>query len=202
MGQDRQQEQERRWLVACQRGDRPACAQVVRAYQDAALRSAFLLTNDRQAAEDVAQNAFLTTLRHLGRYDPARPFRPWFFTILINEARMYLRRERSRAALRLDDARADAMADDAEPHDALLIRADERAHVRRAVAELAEPYRTAIVLYYVSELSIDEVAAATESAPGTVKSRLHRGRERLRVLLASPAAEAAEPSDHIWRATR
>jgi DNA-directed RNA polymerase specialized sigma24 family protein len=87
------EEQERRWLASCRKGDSGACARVVRAYQDTALRTAFLMTNDRQAAEDVAQNAFLNAFRHLNRFDLERPFRPWFLTILSNEARMHLQLE-------------------------------------------------------------------------------------------------------------
>jgi RNA polymerase sigma-70 factor (ECF subfamily) len=196
------EEQERRWLAACQRGDSDSCARIVRGYQDLALRTAFLITNDRQAAEDVAQNAFLNALRHMGRYDLDRPFRPWFLTILANEARMHLRGQRRKPLVPLDDGNHPETPDDAEPLDTLLIRDDERARVREALAMLGEPFRTTVVLYYFNDLSIEEIAAATDSASGTVKSRLHRGREQLRTLLAGRHPETQPANDPLWRATR
>jgi RNA polymerase sigma-70 factor (ECF subfamily) len=184
------EEQERRWLASCRKGDSGACARVVRAYQDTALRTAFLMTNDRQAAEDVAQNAFLNAFHHLHRFDLERPFRPWFLTILANEARMHLRAQRRRPAGELPDDLPDGGETDAIL--ARLIRDDERARVRAALAELDEPYRTTVILYYFNDLSTDEIANATDSPPGTVKSRLHRGREQLRRLLGDEQAGEIE----------
>ena len=186
------EEQERRWLASCRKGDHNACARVVRAYQDIALRTAFLMTNDRQAAEDVAQNAFLNAFRHLHRFDLERPFRPWFLTILSNEARMHLRARKRRPDGELpaevpDGAEADAIL-------ARLIRDDERARVREALAILDEPFRTTVILFYFNDLSIEEIATATDSQPGTVKSRLHRGRQYLRRLLSDDQADDAEPT--------
>ncbi|MDQ3548680.1 MAG: sigma-70 family RNA polymerase sigma factor [Chloroflexota bacterium] len=196
------EEQERRWLTSCRKGDSNACARVVRAYQDTALRTAFLMTNDRQAAEDIAQNAFLNAFRHLNRFDLERPFRPWFLTILANEARMHLRARKRRPATELPDDLPDGA--DADAILTRLIRDDERARVRAALAELDEPFRTTVILFYFNDLSVDEIANATDSQPGTVKSRLHRGRQHLRHLLGSE--RAAEPEITTvqpgWRASR
>jgi RNA polymerase sigma-70 factor (ECF subfamily) len=207
-GERDDQEQERRWLAACRKGDGAACSRVVRAYQDVALRTAFLMTNDRQAAEDVAQNAFLNAFRNLQRFDLDRPFRPWFLTILANEARMHLRVQRRQPAVSFGALRtldgAERPAPSSSDSDALLarlIRDDERARVRAALAELDEPFRTAVVLHYFNDLSVEEIADATDTPAGTVKSRLFRGRQQLRDLLGSLDA----PADHStpsWRATR
>ena len=183
-------EQERRWLASCRKGDHNACARVVRAYQDTALRTAFLMTNDRQTAEDVAQNAFLNAFRHLHRFDLERPFRPWFLTILSNEARMHLRARKRRP----DSELPDDVPDGAEA-DAILARLicdDERARVRGALAILGEPFRTTVILFYFNDLSVEEIALATDSQPGTIKSRLHRGRQHLRRLLGDEDANESE----------
>src|SRR4051812_46885203 len=102
--------QERALLLACRRGDEAAHAQLVGRYQAIALRTAFLITNHRQAAEDVAQNAFINAFRHLRSFDLERSFKPWFLAILTNEARMYLRGQRRRPAVPLADGLADARA--------------------------------------------------------------------------------------------
>ena len=171
---------EGRWIVACRDGDHDACARIVRAYQDVALRTAFLMTSDASAAEDIAQNAFLNALRALRRFDPDRPFRPWFLTILANEARMYLRSQRRLVAD--DDALEPGTPDEDSPV-AQLLRSDERARVRRALMQMEEPFRTAVILHYFNDLSVDEIASETYTPAGTVKSRLFRGRQQLRVLL-------------------
>lgn len=167
--------------LACQRGDVDAFARLVRLHQDIALRTAYLLTNDREGAEDVAQTAFLQAFRQIGRYDPARPFRPWLLGIVANEARMYRRGRARRPAERLDEAVpavGELTVDQA-------VRADEWARVRAALATLDEPQRTATVLHYFNDLSIDEIAAVQGCRPGTVKSRLFAARQRLRAILAA-----------------
>lgn len=190
-------------LLACRRGDDAACARLVGRYQDLALRTAFLLTNHRQAAEDVAQNTFLNTFRHLRRFDPDRPFRPWFLAILTNEARMYLRGQSRRPVVPLDGH--DVALGGADELLSRLVRDDERARVRAALATLDEPLRVTAVLFYFNDLSIDEVAAATGVASGTVKSRLHTARARLRQALAGdlPAGPAtATTSAPLFTPTR
>jgi RNA polymerase sigma-70 factor (ECF subfamily) len=154
------------------------------------VRTAYLMTGDRQAAEDVAQNAFLNAFRHLHRFDPERPFRPWFFGILANEARMHRRWLRRRPTAPLDPQTPEGS--EANPLLDRVVGDDERARVRRALADLAEPFRTAVVLYYFDDLSVEEVASAMDCRVGTVKSRLHTARARLREALApfAPARPA------------
>jgi RNA polymerase sigma-70 factor (ECF subfamily) len=176
--------EERSLVLACQRGETAAFARLVRLHQDIALRTAYLLTNDREGAEDVAQTAFLQAFRQIGRCDPARPFRPWLLGIVANEARMYRRGRVRRPAERLDDASERAIEAADEPPLDQAVRADERARVRAALAALDEPQRTATVLHYFNDLSIAEIAAMQGCRPGTVKSRLFAARQRLRALLA------------------
>jgi len=153
-----------------------AYARLVHLFQDTALRTAYLMTNDRQAAEDIAQNAFLNALRNIHRFDVERPFRPWFLTILTNEARMFMRSQRRHAADELDPS----LPSNAPPLMTHVIQADERARIRAALARLDEPFRSTAILYYFNDLTIDEVAEATGCRPGTVKSRLYTARCRLR----------------------
>ena len=182
-------------IIACQKGDMAAYARLVHLYQDTALRTAYLITNDRQAAEDIAQTAFLNALRNIHRFDVARPFRPWFLTILTNEARMYMRSQRRHVSEALDPRLP-------EPSVSLVnqvILNDERSRIRQALAQLEEPFRTAAVLYYFNDLTIEEVAAATGCRPGTVKSRLYTARHRLRDALSWPTVVSANgPVREEW----
>ena len=198
VAEESEQEQERALLLACCRGDEAAFARLVGRYQDLALRTAFLITNQRQAAEDVAQNAFINAFRHLRSFDLERAFTPWFLAILTNEARMYLRGQRRRPALPLDDDLADpAVVEQADELLARLVRNDERARVRAELSALDEPLRSTAVLYYFNDLSIDEIADATGAPPGTVKSRLHSARQRLRAALAPQLTDLPAPAPDL-----
>lgn len=181
-----QPDDDRALVLACRRGEVAAFARLVTRYGDLALRTAFLMTDDPQAAEDIAQTAFLNAFRHLHRFDPDRPFRPWLLGIVANEARRYRRDQRRHPTAVL----AQDLPATAEPLLSHVVREDERARVRRALAALAEPFRTTAVLYYLGDLSIEEVASAVGCRTGTVKSRLHAARRQLRTLLA-PAGQAS-----------
>jgi RNA polymerase sigma-70 factor (ECF subfamily) len=137
----------------------------------------------------VAQTAFLNAFRALHRFDPERPFRPWLLTIVANGARMHWRTRRRRPTEALDPERAD----DSEPPLDWAVRQDERARVRAALLEIEEPFRTTVILHYFNELSVEEIADALGCRPGTVKSRLHKARQRLRGLLTRRAATAPPP---------
>ena len=196
-----QRDSEQAVLLACRRGETNAFAQLVHAYQDVALRTAYLMTSDQQAAEDIAQNAFLAAFRNIHRFDLTRSFRPWFLAILVNEARMYLRTQRRQPADDLDPS----LPTDQDSPLLQVIEADDRARIREALAHLDEPFRTAAVLYYFNNLSVDEIATSTGSQPGTVKSRLHTARQRLRETLAplfnlnSKSAPPLRPLTPKWK---
>ena len=182
-------------IIACQTGDMGAYARLVHLYQDTALRTAYLITNDRQAAEDIAQTAFLNALRNIHRFDVERPFRPWLLTILTNEARMYMRSQRRHISEALDPRLPEKSVSLVNQ----VILNDERSRIRQALAHLEEPFRTAAVLYYFNDLTIEEVAAATGCRPGTVKSRLYTARHRLRDALSWPPVVAADhPVREEW----
>jgi RNA polymerase sigma-70 factor (ECF subfamily) len=76
--------EERAVVLACQRGETAAFARLVRLHQDIALRTAYLLTNDREGAEDVAQVAFLQAFRAIGRFVVERPFGRWLLCLVEN----------------------------------------------------------------------------------------------------------------------
>ncbi len=158
-------------------GDASAWEPLVRAHQQAVFRLAFLLLRDADEAEDVAQETFIRAFRHLRRFDPALPLRPWLLRIAANVTRNRQRSIRRYVAalqrwLSLQPA-ADQTA--AAP------RAVPELHV--AIAQLRRIDQEVLYLRYFLELSEGEMAAALNIAPGTVKSRLHRAGRRLRELL-------------------
>jgi RNA polymerase sigma-70 factor (ECF subfamily) len=167
-------------------GDRASMSALFRRRQGEVFRFALHLTGSRAIAEDVTQEVFLAVIHDAGRYDPKRSsVTAWLCGIARNHARR--RFDRDRAMVPLDEGgdkeapsdRSDALGD--------LAKAEDIETVRKAVLSLPLPYREAVVLCDLEELSYADAAAALECAVGTVRSRLHRGRGLLAAKLAGIA---------------
>jgi RNA polymerase sigma factor (sigma-70 family) len=163
------------------RGDAAAFATLVRPHEELAFRTAYLITRNAADAQDAAQDALVKAHRSLRRFRRNAPFRPWFLAIVGNEARNRLRSSGRRDALvvraGLEQAPSDFTA--SSPEGATLV-AEERAALLAAVERLPVEQRLAVTCRYYLDLSEAETATALGVRPGTVKSRLARGLERLR----------------------
>ena len=168
-------------------GDSDAFSLLFERRSPAVYRFALRMSGDPSAADEIVQEVFAAMIRNPSAFDPGRGE---LTSYLFGAARNLLARRRS--AGRRDAPLGDAYAD-GEPADAQTpldgLARDERVEtVRRAVLALPEPYREAVVLCDLEELSYAEAAAALDTAVGTVRSRLHRGRALLeRKLALSPA---------------
>jgi RNA polymerase sigma-70 factor (ECF subfamily) len=145
-------------------------------HHEAIYRFAWRMTNSAAAAEDIAQEVFLSLLRQPARFDPARgPLRPYLLGVVRHLA---LKRWRDEGRwTELDDERFVAQPVDVE-------RGETAAIVGQAVRSLPPLQREVLILSEYDELSLEEIARAVDAEIGTVKSRLHRARENLRRMLA------------------
>ena len=167
-------------------GDRTAFAQLMEHYQSACYGLAWRLLGDPDQAADATQDAFIHAYKAMGSYRGGI-FRSWLLRITANASYDILRRQQRRPTTVLPDPEEGApeLPDLAAVHpDVEATKAEMYRHLERALARLPEDQRTAIVLCDVYGMDYNEVAAMTQSALGTVKSRIHRGRLRLRELLA------------------
>jgi RNA polymerase sigma factor (sigma-70 family) len=170
-------------------GEVGAYAELVRRYQDVAVRTAHVVAPDGDA-EDAAQEAFIKAYRALGRFRAGAPFRPWLLQIVANEARNRRRSAGRRAGLALRAAE-DRPSDDAAPSPESAVLAHERQQsLIAAVNALRDEDREVIGARYFLELSEAETAEALGIPRGTVKSRLSRALDRLRVVVGTGAEEA------------
>jgi RNA polymerase sigma-70 factor (ECF subfamily) len=164
-------------LVAhAQRGDANAFETLVRQHKDSVLNLARRMVADRDAAEDIAQETFIKAYRQLHRFRGESSFATWLYRITVNEARQYLRAHHRRTARwerQRDLAAAERPADPSEGDTVPLIV---------LLQELSKDQREALALFYLRELSVEEIARALGAPVGTIKARLSRGRERLREL--------------------
>ena len=172
-------------LVArARRGDGDAYDQLVRAHQDIAFRTAWLVSGSAADAEDAAQEAFVKAWRALGRFREGAPFRPWLLAIVANEARNRRRSAGRREALVLRAAAERRPSDGAaSPPEAAVLRAERRDVLLAALERLSDDDRAVLSCRHLLSLSEEETAAALGIRRGTVKSRTSRALERLRAEL-------------------
>lgn len=160
---------------------------LVRRYQVQAVRAAFLITRDRGLAEDVVQGAFLRAYERIDQFDAARPFRPWFFRIVVNDAIKAASRAKRQVSSDVEGERAwavvESLVDNDPQPDIAAEQSELRDAVRRALEQLSPAQRAAVVAKYYLGLTDAEVARRTGRAPGTVKWLLHAARGRLKTLL-------------------
>jgi RNA polymerase sigma-70 factor (ECF subfamily) len=180
--------EERRARLA-REGDLSAFNELVVKYQALVYNVCYRMLGQAQAAEDAAQEAFVSAWRNIGTLR-GEAFRPWVLRIAANLCRDELRRRVRRPSSSLDVALEAGVPeppdDDPLPEDTAL-NAELRAGLDAALAALPDDQRTAIVLCDVDGLDYSEIAAVMNTSLGTVKSRIARGRLRLReALLRQP----------------
>jgi RNA polymerase sigma-70 factor (ECF subfamily) len=166
---------------AAQRGSEQAVEELFARHWGAAHRAALLVTGDRAAAEDIAQEAFLAALRALPRFDLRRPLRPWLHRIVVNRAIDWSRARAHRAVVGADVAPDAAGRDEPDPR----ALPDD---VAAALLTLGPEQRAVIVLRYVLDYTPGEIAAALDLPRGTVNSRLRRGLDALGAIVPEDRA--------------
>jgi RNA polymerase sigma-70 factor, ECF subfamily len=158
------------------------------------------LHSDEDSA-DAVQDALLSAYQSIDTFVGGSRLWTWLCRILINVCLTKLRYRSRRPAVSLEDAYASFEGTDGfalpactrtEPVHLQASRAEIRERVRGCIAQLPERYRQVLVLRDIEELDTQETAQRLHLSPGAVKTRLHRARHSLRVLLA-PLVEAAEP---------
>lgn len=148
-------------------------------------------------AEDLTSEVFETAFRIRQRYDPAYPdARPWLFGIAANVARHHQRAEHRRRLMLVRLTHRDVPSEHEEGLDALVDHdAGEAAIVRQALRKVDPKFREVLLLYAGPQLSYEEIARALNVPVGTVRSRLSRGRQQLRELLAASGQDLMS-ADH------
>jgi RNA polymerase sigma-70 factor (ECF subfamily) len=141
----------------------------------------FELIRHEQTSLDIVQETFLNALRHINSLREDEKFGGWLFGIAHQKCIQHWRRK-GRDERALDVAAAGPF--DFEPGpDELLIRQEDEAEFMKRLRQLSAPHRSVLLLHFVEEFSVEEIAVITETEPGTVKSRLHYARRALRKII-------------------
>ena len=189
--------EEGKWIEAARAGDQEAFARLVRLYE----KRVFALTNrmcrNSADAEEAAQEAFLAAWQGLKFFRGDASFSTWLYRLVSNACVNILRREgrhQAAAGPSLDDAGAgvDLPDPDPTPHD-LAERTELRRQIEAGLRALPPEYREVLILRELHQQSYEEIAGICRLDLGTVKSRISRGRKRLRKILVE-SGNFSEPS--------
>ncbi|HPD13779.1 MAG TPA: sigma-70 family RNA polymerase sigma factor [Planctomycetota bacterium] len=176
-------------LVAqAQRGDRAAFGLLVERHQNALFNGLCRMVNQREDAEDLAQEAFVKAFRGLGSFEGRSSFYTWLYSIayhLVISHRRKFGSARHLSPMSLqhgadEDGGGLQVQDDADPPEARAEQHETRQRIERAIAGLEDDYRAVIVMRDIDGLDYQAIAEAIGCPQGTVKSRLHRARLALR----------------------
>jgi RNA polymerase sigma-70 factor (ECF subfamily) len=153
-------------------GSSEAMEALFRAHWPRAYRAAYLVVHDATGAEDIAQEALLSAIRALNRFDRSRPFGPWLHRIVVNRAIDWARARSLRREVAIDEEGSSQ-----EEREASVGLSDDLVN---ALSKLSPEHRAVVVLRYVLDYTPGEIARQLELPRGTVNSRLRRGLDRLR----------------------
>jgi RNA polymerase sigma-70 factor (ECF subfamily) len=165
-------------IIQLQQGNLDALGSLYDQYQRMVYRTALVITNDHEAASDLVQDVFLRLFRFASHIDDQRPLEPWLYRMTVNLAYSWIKRNR-RWLQPLEDF-ADWLVGTRPSPSEMVERKDDWDRVQQAVSRLPFQQRVVIVLYYLNDLSLQDIAEIVEVPVGTVKSRLHYGRNTLK----------------------
>jgi RNA polymerase sigma-70 factor (ECF subfamily) len=171
-------------VAAARQGEAAAFSALVARYQTPVYNLAYRMLGDPDEAADATQEAFLRAYQALGQYRGG-PFRAWLLRIAANACYDSLRRRQRRPTASLDRLPHEQVAGaqvSPDPEEVVLQR-EHQALIQRCLLALPPDQRLVVVLADIQGLSYEEIAVVTRSPLGTVRSRLSRGRARLRDLL-------------------
>jgi len=160
-------------------GESAAWDALFRRYQLPLYVYVFELVRDEQAALDVVQETFIAAVRHVGGLREDAKFGSWLFGIAHQKV---VQRWRKRREVLVDEIPETPDESEAGPDD-LLIRREQETAFMNSLNQLPPPQRSVLLLHFLEDFPLDEIARITETQLGTVKSRLHYAKRALRKLI-------------------
>ncbi|MCX6161260.1 MAG: sigma-70 family RNA polymerase sigma factor [Ignavibacteriae bacterium] len=176
-------------ILKFQSEDVQAFNEIVRRYKNKAVNFLYRYTGDREEAEDLAQDTFIKVFRSKHLYKEIAKFSTWFYTIAVNTAKTNSKKRGRMSTISLSsfdtenekdfDLTADIQTPEEDANSSI-----ENEYIQRAINSLDEAFKQIIIMRDIEDLDYDEIAQALELPLGTVKSRINRGREKLKKILS------------------
>jgi len=172
-------------------GDQNAFAEIVELYQDKLYRVCFRMLGNKHEAEDIAQEAFVRAFINIHTFDINRKFSTWLYRIGTNLCIDRIRKKKPDYYLDADIAGTDGLnmysqiASTTELPEEEVVKMEMQERVQYEITRLPDKYRAVIILKYMEDLPLQEISEILDMPLGTVKTRIHRGREALRKQLSN-----------------
>ncbi|AOM84294.1 RNA polymerase sigma factor SigW [Salisediminibacterium beveridgei] len=178
-------------VLEVRKGNQKAYEELVDLYKDQVYHIAYRMLGNMHEAQDISQEAFLRAYMNIDSYDIDRKFSTWLFRITTNLTIDRIRKRKPDFHLEDPIAGTDGMdhharfvADMPLPEDQV-VQLEQQEWIQKEILALPPKYRAAIVLKYIEDKSLKEISEILNMPVGTVKTRIHRGREALKKRLSS-----------------
>ena len=172
------------------RGEQAAFRQLVERYQDYVFTISMKVLNNRERAEEVAQDVFIKVYRMLGTFQQKSRFSTWLYTIAYRAALDEVRKKkRTTESIESNDHYLQVADHGYSGSDAPLQNEDLQIQLQKAINVLKPQDATVITLFYLHERSVQEISTITGLSASNIKTKLHRLREQLKVQLVSTLKE-------------
>ena len=172
----------RELILNLKQGDLDSLGTLYDRHNRLVFRTALGITGDGEAAADLLQEVFLRMHRFADKIDPQRPLEPWLYRVTTNLACTWVKRQRWMRPI--DDLTEWLVGDTRETPAAAAECSETWGQIKTAISSLPLPQRTVIVMYYINDLSLQEISDVIDVPVGTIKSRLHYGRQALKKQLS------------------
>lgn len=177
--------------------DEEALKKLMNQYGNTLLRTAYLLVKDTHTAEEAVQDTFVIAFEKIDQLREPEQLKSWLTSIVINQCRNRMRRWSWKNILLSFKDKEDEWqeANDLSPEE-IVIDMDQRQSLLQAIQELDYKYREVITLFYFNEWAVDEIALHLKQNKNTIKTRLARARQQLKVILAKE--EIYNEAETVW----
>lgn len=182
---------DRELIIQLQEGSLNALGHLYDRHHHLVYRTALAVTGEPDSAEDLLQDVFLRVFRFAKRIDPDRPLEPWLYRTTMNLTYTWVKRN-NRLVRPLEDIANWLSAGKKQSPPELTEKEEEWQDIRRAITRLDLNHRMVVVLYYINDLSIQEISEVLGVPVGTIKSRLYYGRRVLKKQLVSKGYDFQE----------
>lgn len=187
-GADWQLARRHRW------GEAEAFDEVYQRYASMVFGLAYRLSGNAEKAEDLSQEVFIRIFKHLARFDGRSSLKTWIYRVTVNHCRSKLGRKvwPTRTLAEEDDERGVQLVDPGRDPEDRTLAGDAGRQVMAALRHVKPVFREAVILRDLEGLAYDEIAEVLGVRIGTVRSRIARGRDRLRKVLDTPTLEPVD----------
>lgn len=177
-------------IIRLQANSLDALGELYDRYNTMVYRTALGILGDPESAADLLQEVFLRLYRFADKIDPERPIEPWLYRVTANLSYTWVKRRRWIQPL--EDITEWISGDRSQQPAQVAASNEEWQEIENAIQTLPLAQKVVIVLYYINDCPIEEISDILEIPPGTVKSRLHYGRQTLKKHLERQSGPVAQ----------